>query len=146
MHYSAGSGAPSGSFFVGGVSPGTYTVTVTGSTGDSAQATFTVTGPKIALTPTSGVTGITETVTGSGFSTTDTTCTITGGPIVAGTTCTVASGNVAGGFSIGGVPAGTYTITVTGTPAGDSASASFTVISHPTITLIPNSGHPEQPW
>src|SRR5208282_2914441 len=114
--------------FVGGVTPGTYTVTVTGSTGDTAQAAFTVSAPKIVLTPNSGVTGITVT--------------ITGGPIVVAPTCTttLGSGAPSGSFSVGGVPAGTYTITLSGAPAGDSASASFTVISHPTITLTPSSG------
>ncbi len=61
----------SDSFTVASVSPGTYVVQVQGSTGDSASATFTVKGPTITLSPTSGPAGINVAITGSGFNPAD---------------------------------------------------------------------------
>jgi len=137
---SAGS-LTAGGFTVGNVAAGTYTIRVQGSTGDFAQATFTVLGPTISLNPTSGRVGIVVTLSGSGFSTGDAgACTITPAVVATAPACTVtASGTLtASSFTVGNVPAGTYVITVTGL-TGDFAQATFTVIG-PSITLTPSSG------
>ena len=53
-----GTGVASGSFTVGNVNPGTYVIQVQGNTGDTAQASFTVTtGASITLNPSSGGVG-----------------------------------------------------------------------------------------
>jgi hypothetical protein len=64
-----------GSFEVGNVPEGQYTIQVSGSAGDSAQAIFTVIIPSqttIMLNPTSSAVGSTVQVYVSGFSTSDT--------------------------------------------------------------------------
>ena len=137
------------SFTVGSPAPGTYTVTVTGSgsAGDFAQATFTVTGPSITLNPTVGTAGTVVAITGSGFITTDScaTVTISSSPatLMSGNTCTAFAGGIltTASFTVN-TPAtpGTYTVKVTGSgSAGDFATATFTVTG-PSITLHPSSG------
>ncbi|HUK27268.1 MAG TPA: hypothetical protein VLV31_02495, partial [Candidatus Acidoferrales bacterium] len=99
----------------------------------------------ITLTPTSGPVDTTVQVSGSGFSTSDTSCTITSSSsniIAAGYTCTINSGTlVASGFTVAiGSKPGTYTVTITGNTggSGDFAQEAFTVTS-PSITLNPGS-------
>src|SRR5208282_3574171 len=140
---------PAVTFGVGNVAPGTYTVTVKGNqAGDSASATFTVTGPSITLTGTSGPDGTVVAVSGTGFGSGEGLCTISGnGGVVTLPSCgldggTPSSSILAGShFTVGNVAAGTYTITVTGAPDNDKASATFTVTATgPIITLTPNTG------
>jgi hypothetical protein len=82
---------------VAGAALGVYFVTVTGSTGDFATASFTVTPPTITLTPNSGPIGQGVTVTGSGFAPGDagacTSVLSTPTNIVSAPTCTI---NVSG--------------------------------------------------
>ena len=133
-----------------GTTPGTYTVTVAGTGGESAQATFIVTSPtpSIILSPSSGPVSVVVTVTGSGFNTADTGCTISSSPIPDITTgppvssCTITNGQVTGSFTVTNPAAlGAHTIIVTGTPGSDFAQATFTVTpSAPSISLSPISG------
>src|SRR5208337_609609 len=86
----------------------------------------------ITLSQISGVFGSSITVSGSGFSSLDTSCTISGVPVSA-PTCTISGGSLTtASFIVGCVLASTinpyinpYTVTVTGTPEADSAQASF---------------------
>jgi len=134
-------GILTGSFNVASVSAGSYIVTATGDQeGDHSSASFTV--PLVLLLnpssgSTSGPVGSTVHVSGSGFSTSDTTCSMSGS-VVASPTCSVSSGILNGMFTVANV-AGICCVTAAGTPAGDSASASFTVESE-SITLSPSSG------
>ncbi len=111
---------------------------------DTASGTFTVTTPSIKLSQARGPTGVTVTVTGSGFAGTDTSVAISG-TIVPSTpiTCTVSGGSITGTctFVATGSP-GTYTITAVGNQvggSGDTATATFTITT-PTITLTPSQG------
>jgi hypothetical protein len=137
-----GTGVPSGGFIVGSLNPGTYSVRVTGNTGDFAEATFTVvSGPSITLTPSSGAVGITVSVTGSGFFLTDSSCSISGtGGVVTAQGCSVnlGSGAPSGSFVVGNVVAGSYTITLSAN-GGDFAQAVFSVTTvTPGLTLYPS--------
>src|SRR5208282_3491442 len=127
-------------------------VQAAGSTGDSASVTFkVVSAPSIALSLISGPVGTTVGVTGSGFAPSDSggACTVSGAAIVgtpnSNPTCTITpAGTITatGGlfFTVASAPAGTYTVTVTGS-SGDQAQTSFTVTSvAPTISLTPTSG------
>jgi len=141
-----------GSFFVvSSATPGGgYAVTVTGSQGDRALATFTATTlPSITLTPSSGTGGDTIQVNGLKFSLGATACTITANATLfqAPPSCSVSSGRVTGSFVVGtsDVAARGYNVTVKmntfpGNPV-DWAYANFTV--HPKISLTPGSaGNP----
>src|SRR5208282_2199562 len=145
---SAGQLTGSGFSVNSGSTPGVYTLTVTGVTLDSASASFTVRGPQVVLSPSSGPIGTHVTVTGSGFDTADVgTCIFQQSPatplIVNAATCTInSSGQLTGsGFTINtGSTPGPYTLTVTGITL-DSGSGTLTVTSGPSITLSPSSGH-----
>jgi hypothetical protein len=135
-----------GSFVVANVAPGPYKVRVTGSpSGVFVEATFTVTGPSITLSPTSGRIGIFVKVTGSGFSFTDTTCSITSpslSSMVSTGACSINAGTgaVKGNFTVGNVASGSYVVRVTGNPYGDFAEATFNIVSGASIDLTPQSG------
>jgi hypothetical protein len=135
-----GTGAASGGFVVGSLNPGTYSVRLTGNTGDFAEATFTVmAGPSITLTPSSGAVGTTVSVTGSGFFLTDSSCSISGTGVSA-QACSVnlSSGAPSGSFLVGNVVAGSYTVTLSAN-GGDFAQAVFVVTSvTPGLTLYPS--------
>jgi hypothetical protein len=137
-----------GSFVVANAAPGPYTIRVTGSpSGVFVEATFTVTGPSITLTPASGGIGIFVNMTGSGFSFSDTTCSLTSpssGGLVVTPACSINAGTgiVKGNFTIGNVAPGSYVIRVTGNPYGDFAETTFNVLSGPAIDLKPQSGPP----
>jgi hypothetical protein len=79
-------------------------------------------------------------VWGSGFSSSDTSCTFTlsGGP-VGSPTCAISGGNLTGTFNVPNVLAGRYTVTGTGSPTGDFSSSTFTVLP-PSLVLNPSSG------
>jgi len=131
-----------------------FTVTVTGNPGDPTilTASFTVV-PNLAVTPANGVFGAVVSVTGNGFGSKATTCTLTSAPTVlfaAGTSsCSIVTpgpngnGAVSGTFTVAtAIPAGTYTVTATDnspSPGPFAASVTFTVGS-PTaqVTLTPN--------
>ncbi len=138
---SISAGTLSGSFTVANVAVGSYTVTVTGNqAADSGSGTFTVvssTTASLALTPSSALVGATVQVSSSIFSTSDNSCSLSGTP-VASQTCSISGGILTGSFVTANVTVGSYTITATGTPTGDSASATF-VLQGPSITLTPIS-------
>ena len=122
---------------------GPHTVTLTDSrvVQGAVSATFTVTTPTVLLSPTSGSGGQTVTFSGSGFSTGDSSCTVSSAPGTAiesgSASCSASGGTVTGSFIIRtvGNPAGAYAIIVTGT-SGDAAAPTLTVV--PKITLTPN--------
>src|SRR5208282_57702 len=126
---------------------GTYVVTVKGISGDFASATFTVTGPSIALVPMSGPVSTAVTITGSGFSTGDagacTSVLSTPTNIVAAPTCTITNTGqlITSSFTVSsGASPGIYIVTVKGS-TGDFATAAFTVtLNTATLVLTPNSG------
>ena len=137
-----------GRFVVYTVGPGPYTVTVTGSTGDFVQTTFTVTAPAIYLNPTKGGVGTFVTVTSVGFSFSDQTCSLasyTPGFITSPSCAIVTYGNgtrkPTASFSVGNVPAGFYTVQLTG-DSGDYAQAVFNVtkVFHATLAIAPPDG------
>ena len=124
-----------GSYFtVGQVAAGTYVITVQGNTGDSASATFTVTGfhPKIKLKPSSGPAGTVVLVTGSGFNPADycNSGSFSSSPLglMTATSCSMANGQIiSASFTIrNGLKPGTYTVILTASTL-DSAQATFTV-------------------
>ena len=149
-----------GSFVVSNLSPGAYSVRVSGSGGNTVssattitnaqnyvEATFIVTGPKIILTPNSGRIGITVIIGGSGFSFADNTCTLSvqqgSSSINQNGACSIGggTGTPSASFTVGNVVPGTYVLRVTGSTS-DFAEATFTVVSGPTITLLPTTGPP----
>jgi hypothetical protein len=118
------------------------TTTSTTSSGQTATTTLLV--PSVSLSPSFGSVGLTVDVSGSGFSTGDTGCSISGS-VVASQTCSVSAGALSAftAFTVADVVEGSYSVTVTGMPTGDSASTSFTVIaSTPTVALSPSSAQP----
>ena len=133
-----------GSFTVGAVPLGEYVIEITGcagntgcapSEGDFVQAVFTTQG--ITLSPTAASPGSAVLVSGSGFSSNDDRCTISGIP-VSSYTCTLSSGSVSGSFVVANVGAGYYTVTVSG-DSGASAAATIGVApySAPAIPGFP---------
>jgi hypothetical protein len=80
-------------------------------------------------------------VSGSGFSATDTACSVSG-RVVLSQSCSITGGALtATGFTVANVAGGSYAVKATSTPSGNSASAQFTVTvsSPPTITPNPSS-------
>ena len=126
-----------GSFIVGNVPTGQYVIEVTGCTGnngcspsqgDFAQQVLTVTGtltPSIVPNAISDVPGTTIQVSGSGFSSSDISCSLSGSA-VGSSTCSISGGILSGSFVVANVATGSYTITATGS-SGDSASTPFDV-------------------
>jgi hypothetical protein len=111
---------------------------------DCAGAVFNLTvGPTIALSPTTGAGGTEVTVTGAGFSSSDTSISITGPVLLFSLPCTLSGGSITGScyFQVDGGLAGPQTITGVGNAVGgpgDTAFATFTLL--PNITLNPSSG------
>ena len=100
---------------------------------------FTVTlNQTLMLNPVSAQVGSEVQASVSGFSSSDTTCTLTGVPF-SSNTCTVSDGVLTGSFTVGDTPAGVYTITGIGSPTGDSSSSTLTVLP-PSLVLNPSSG------
>jgi hypothetical protein len=152
-------------FLVSGTANGAYAVTVKGNLGDSAAAVFTVNiHPSLVLTPSSGPTGTVVTFRATGFSITDTGCTVLSGDgsgsstapptlnmlLITSPTCAISSPQVATGSFIVGPTATTnvlWNVTVKGTPANDEAwhtttmfgeSALFNVTAR--ISVVPTTG------
>ncbi len=97
----------------------------------------------IYLSPPSGVTGTTVTVTGSGFSTNETPITFYYDSTVVATAPSVPSANISGGLSgitlvVPASPSGPHTIVASG--PNNSANTTFTVT--PGISVSPSSGAP----
>jgi len=137
-------GSLSGGFTVANFASGFYTITATGSPGgDSASGSFKINpaAPSITLNPSTARPGASVQVSGSGFSPSDSACSLSGGAVTSGT-CSVSDGTITASFVVANVASGTYTITVTGSQAADSASALFTITSPLSISLSPGSGPP----
>ncbi len=85
-------------------------------------------------------------VWGSGFSSEDTSCTLSGIPVASAPppTCSILgqSGNLTASFNVANAPSGSYIVTATGNPGGDYSSASFTVLPTlpPSLVLNPSFG------
>ena len=105
----------------------TSTSSVSSTTSVAASSTDPVTVPSISLSPSSGSPGTIIGVSGSGFSTSDTACSISG-RVVASQACSISGGTLtATAFTVANVAGGSYNVKVTGTPSENSASAQFTV-------------------
>jgi len=139
-------GTLNGAFIVANIASGFYTITAAANPGgDSASANFQVNAatPAISVNPHVAGVGATVQVSGSGFAPIDSSCSLSGGGAVASETCSVTNGTVSASFIVATAAAGSYTITVTGNPAGDSGSAVFTLSISPTsIVLNPVGGAP----
>ncbi|MGI0060995.1 MAG: beta strand repeat-containing protein [Nitrosotalea sp.] len=130
-------------FIVPSVLQGSYTVKITGNTGDSFSETFTVI-PSLSLSPTSisyssFMPGSSMSVTGSVFSHSDTSVSLAfNGHPATPSSCPVSSGSFNCSIIIP-TPlfAGTYTVNATGNNAGDHTSAVF--IENPAITVNPTT-------
>jgi hypothetical protein len=121
--------------------PGPYTVTVKGSSGDSISGIFTVTRLNLMLQPSSGPVGTVVTVSGSGFASIDIACVVTSTPsgmVTNSDPCIISNGqpnsnSASSGvltpfkFTVGNVEPGSYLIQVKGTAEFDVAQATFTV-------------------
>ncbi len=142
MTCSISGGTLTASFIAANIGAGTYTVTASGSPGaDYATANFQVLTSTafITLNPSSSSVGSVVQVYGSGFYTSDTSCSLSGSSI-ASQTCSIASGTVTASFVVANVGAGTYSVAVVASPGGDSALATLTITtSTPTISLNPSS-------
>src|SRR5208282_637876 len=157
--YQVGNGNVAASFTIGNLLPGQYIIQITGNQGDFAQALLNVVGgPRLGLSPGTGLQGSHINVNGTGFLPTDQSCSISspvpsGGynPILAGSAgCVIAVGTgvVNGSFLIGVIPPGQYVVEVTGCTGnngcapsvGDFAQAILNVTqAAPGLTLIPSS-------
>jgi hypothetical protein len=130
-------GTLSGSFTVANTSAGTYSTSVVTNGSDSglAAATFQVLAspPSIMVHPVYGPSGTHVQVSGSGFSTADVTCSLSGDP-VSNASCSISGGVLNATFIVANVAVGAYVITSSGSPAGDTAVTAFTVIPQPTQT------------
>ena len=138
------SGNVTGSFIVSSGASDSYTVTVTGTTGDTGSATFTAgLSPTLVLNPTSGQ--ISTAVAASGSNYLGTVCILTASPssLFSSQSCAIAGGSLTGSFTVaqGASPGTAYTVGVQ-TNAADSATATFTVTAGPTSALVltPTSG------
>ena len=122
-----GTGVVNASFTIGNVVPGQYVIQITGYAGaDSAQAILNVnnSGPRLSLTPATGIIGQEILVNGTGFLPTDQSCSISGigngnvfNPVLVGSAgCAIAvgTGMANASFIIGNVSPGQYVIEITG--------------------------------
>lgn len=117
---------------------GAHTVWVSAG-GRSAAATFTVS-PRVWLSPTSGVAGSTDTITGSGFAPGSAITAAVGGTSVAlADGSSDASGSVSATFTVPDQPPGAHDVVATD-GAGNSASAVYSTDT-PLLSLSVTSGH-----
>jgi hypothetical protein len=133
-----------GSFTVANVTSGVYAITATGYPSGRGVTTYfqvTVISASITLNPTSAHPGALVQVHGSGFSTADSTCSLSSNITIVSPTCSISSGTLTGTFLAPNAMPDSYSITATGHPFGDSASALLTLLG-PTIALNPASGLP----
>jgi hypothetical protein len=129
-----------------GYTPGLYVFWAIDGNSNCAGAVFNLTaGPTLALTPSTGPGGTSVNVTGAGFSSSDTSISITGAVLLFTLPCTLSGGSITGScyFQVDGGLAGPHTLTGVGNVAGgpgDTATATFTLL--PMITLSPSIGLP----
>ena len=96
--------------------------------------------PSVSFDPSSGIPGTLVTVTLSGYDSSDTSCTISGTPVYNPTPCSLSGGSGTLTFTVKQyTAAGSYIITVTGNPKGDSIQTSFQV-NGLSFSLNPTSG------
>ncbi|HXX73108.1 MAG TPA: hypothetical protein VEI80_05375 [Candidatus Acidoferrales bacterium] len=82
----------------------------------------------LTLNPTSDPVNATVQVTGTGFSASDSNCTLSGS-VVTASSCSVSNGALTGSFEVVNLTLGSYLVTATGTPTGDSGSATLTIVT-----------------
>jgi hypothetical protein len=152
---SSGKSLTGTNFIVSGTASGFYTITVTGSQGDSAFTSFTVNiNGTLVLSTNNATTGTLITFRGTGFSISDTgACTVLSyieapGPkhtlsnlLITSPTCSISSQVATGSFIVG--PSATtnvyWNVTVRGSPQNDQpAYAVFNVTA--SVTVSPSSG------
>jgi hypothetical protein len=105
------------------------------STTSSQTATNSYVPPSITLATPSAISGSTVNISGMGFASTDTTCSLTGNAAaVMSQSCTISSGDLTASFTVGNVATGSYAVTATGSPLGDLASATLQVTNNTTQT------------
>ncbi len=122
--------AMSGSFVVASGAGGSYSLVVTGNTGDAGSASFTVPPPPtLTLGPASGPPGTSVSASGANYA--GTTCLLSSNPagLFVSQACSVVAGFLTGSFTVAsGAATGSYTVTVqTNGGSGDSATAAFMV-------------------
>jgi len=156
-------GALTGSFTVGNVAPGSYTIVISGTPGgDSVSPSFTVTAPSssgfLDLNPNNGVAGTDVEINGqvtSGITNLDQSCSLSSpnnAGIITGAACAVNGGgstlgNFTGSFVVGNVSPGQYVIEVTAClgnngcapSVGDFVQAVFTLTATPDFSLTLSS-------
>ncbi len=151
-----GTGVVNGSFTIGNVLPGQYVIEITGcrgnngcapSVGDFAQANLKVVGgPRLTLSPGTGMIGQEILVNGTGFLPTDQSCSVsspsTPNPILPGSSgcvITVGStqGNVSASFIIGTASPGQYVIEVTGCGGNNGCAPSVGDFAQAVLRVIP---------
>ncbi|HUK29418.1 MAG TPA: CFI-box-CTERM domain-containing protein, partial [Candidatus Acidoferrales bacterium] len=96
----------------------------------SQTTTFNYVPPSITLNTPSTSIGSTVHVSGAGFATSDTTCNLSGDGVVNSQSCTLVDGTLSASFTVGNVSTRSYTITATGSPNQDTASAVLLVTSN----------------
>ncbi|MDR1992436.1 MAG: hypothetical protein LBQ98_02900 [Nitrososphaerota archaeon] len=138
-------GTFTGTFTAPTLFPAVYTVTAKDANGLVASTQFQTTLTALAVTPTTGATGATVTLTGFGFTGKTANITIDGtllSAISVGDPQT--SGTLLGGanFVVPTLPAGTYTITATDTD-GLTAQTTLSITSTSTVTLNPTIASPD---
>jgi len=147
--FGPGSGCPTsnGAFSCAGtlpsLQPGSYSLRATGSSSDYAT-TFVALVPSLVLSPASGNPGTSVTITGTGYSFSDSSVTIYFGTF-GETTCSVSSSSIVDCsvvFPLGGgtPPAGEYAVRAVGSGgSSDAGSASFGLTE---VTILPIQGPP----
>jgi hypothetical protein len=135
----SGSGAISGiSFTVPASTAGSHTVRVTVA-GQTATASYSVT-PRVVLSPATGVTGSSATITGSGFAASSAvTATFGGSALTLSGGTSGASGSFSATYTVPNQTAGAKTVVATDA-SSNSDSAAFTIPT-PAITLGSASGN-----
>ena len=132
-------GTFAGTFTVPNLPTGTYTVNATDANGLTAETTFIIAVNLIVVSPSSGPTGRSVTVTGYGF-TSGTTANITLGThlVKDGISVTAGTPSFTTSFIVPTIPADSYMVTVTDT-AGLTASQTFTVTQTTQLILTPST-------
>ena len=132
------SGALNCSFNVPSSPAGAQRVVATDSSGNTANATFTVTAPTLSLSINSGIVGQSVTITGNGFLASSSIALLYDGtPLSESIPPTNAAGYFQGTLTVPASSAGPHTVTATDA-AGNRASQTFTV--GPAASLSPGSG------
>lgn len=124
----------------------TFTSTVSTSTQSSTISSITYSqttasnyeSPTITLNKASALPASVIHVSGSGFSPTDTACALTGNAVDS-QSCSVSAGTLTAAFTVANVTADPYAITATGESAGDTATATLSVLGSASQTTMTNS-------